>query len=100
MAIADARARALAVWPKISDLGVLTPDALTQLEGTQIVTPFAPVGPVADRLSGLRKSAAAVGIALTEVQRDWDRVVWPHCRKGFFALKQEIPTILAARGLA
>ena len=100
MAIADARARALAVWPKIADLGVLTPDALAQLEGMQIVTPFVPVGPVADRLSGLRKSAAAVGITLAEVQRDWDRVVWPHCRKGFFALKQEIPTILAARGLA
>lgn len=100
VAMEDARTRVRLAWPACDDLGVLTPAQLSSLKGMQIVTAFTPVGPVADRLAVLRASAAALGIPFAEVQRDWDRMVWPHCRKGFFALKERIPSLLAAAGLA
>lgn len=98
-ALTDARTRLQAVWPQMDDLGALTPALLPRLAGMQIVTPFVPQGPVADRIGTLRDKAREADIPLTEVQRDWDRTVWPHCRKGFFGLKEKIPAILARRGL-
>lgn len=98
-AMADARARAFAAFSGAEDIGPLTPDALAGLRGVQIVTPFVPLGPVADRLAALHEAARSYAIPLTEVSRDWDRAVWPYCRKGFFALREKIPAILAECGL-
>lgn len=101
IALADGLARARARWPGAADLGVLSPAVLAEVAGDcrQIVTGYAPVGPVADRLAPLRQAAADRGVRLTEVLRAWDARVWPHCRKGFFALKEKIPALLAAGGL-
>lgn len=87
IALTDALTRAQAHWPDARLLGPLTPATLHK--APQIVTAFAPVGPVADRL-------ARIDAPVTEVLRDWDARTWPHCRKGFFALKENMPGLLAA----
>jgi deoxyribodipyrimidine photo-lyase len=65
----------------------------------QIVTPYAPVGPVADALARLTPQLARDGIALCQVRRRWDEQLWPHAMRGFFAFKTQIPAQLEADGL-
>ncbi len=66
---------------------------------TQIVTPFAPVGSTAGPLRDFRTAAAEAGLSPAEHQRDWDRLAWPHCGKGFFQLKSRIPQLLSEQGV-
>ena len=65
-----------------------------QLGVSQIVTAYAPIGPIADQLQALKGSAAAEGITLHRVRRDWDTAAWPHATKGFFPFREKIPTLL------
>ncbi|MFX9065692.1 hypothetical protein ABTN38_20250, partial [Acinetobacter baumannii] len=44
----------------------------------QIVTPPAPVGPVATALARLAPDLAREGITLVPVRRAWDSRFWPH----------------------
>ncbi len=66
----------------------------------QIITPFAPVGPVADALARLVPVLAQEGITLVAVRRAWDSTFWPHAKKGFFAFKERMPDLLREQGLA
>ena len=65
----------------------------------QIVTAFAPVGPVADKLAQLAPVLAAEGISLFEIRREWDATFWPYAKKGFFPFKAQIPPLLREMGL-
>lgn len=65
----------------------------------QVLIPFAPVGPVADRLAALEPALAAEGIALRPVRRRWDAGLWPHARRGFFAFDAEIEGHLRSEGM-
>lgn len=65
----------------------------------QVLTPFAPVGPVADALAALEPALSAAGIALRPVRRRWDAGLWPHARRGFFAFDAEIEGHLRAEGM-
>ena len=65
----------------------------------QIVTPYAPVGPVAERLDALSRELAGGGIKLKRVRRAWDETFWPYARKGFFAFKEQLPASLREMGL-
>jgi deoxyribodipyrimidine photo-lyase len=67
---------------------------------SQIVTPYAPVGPVADALRHIAPALASAGITLSYQQRSWDRLFWPYATKGFFPFREKIPTILSKLGLA
>lgn len=60
----------------------------------QIITPYAPVGPVADVLARVRPMLADNGIALVQVRRTWDSQYWPHAHKGYFAFKAHMPAKL------
>ena len=95
MAGEDAMARAQAHW-QCAAQWVPDLDAVTDWGAQQVITGFAPVGPVA---SALAKWAAGLpaGMTLGEIRRDWDEAIWPHCRKGYFALRQAIPGLLAKR---
>lgn len=97
IALQDALARAQTRWPAALCRGMLSPADLAQAARgcAQIVTAFAPVGPAADRLAALDRA-----LPVTEYLCDWDALIWPDCQKGFFALKQKIPALLAKRGLA
>ncbi len=66
---------------------------------TQIITPFAPVGPVAEALAQLAPELAQGGIKLVPVRRAWDSTFWPHAKKGFFAFKERMPDLLREHGL-
>jgi deoxyribodipyrimidine photo-lyase len=64
---------------------------LADREGVrQVVTPYAPTGPVADTLVDLGRLAAQRGITLTRVLRDHDRLAWPHATHGFFRFREVV----------
>ena len=100
-ALEDALSRARRRWPDALVLGPLTVEALTRarIAGCrQVVTGFAPVGPTATRLPLLRRETEQADLVFAEHLRGWDRRAWPHCRKGFFALKEKIPMLLPIPG--
>ena len=59
-----------------------------------IVTAYAPVGPVAEKIAAVKPILADQGISLFERRREYDELTWPHASRGFFALKKKIPAIL------
>jgi len=59
-----------------------------------IVTAYAPVGPVAEKLSSARACLAEHNVMLRELRRAYDDLTWPHATRGFFGLKKKIPNIL------
>jgi deoxyribodipyrimidine photo-lyase len=58
----------------------------------QIVTAYAPVGPVAEVLHKVAEMPGAP--PLVQVRRTYDSAAWPHATKGFFPFKGKIPTLL------
>ncbi len=65
-----------------------------------IMTAYAPVGPVAERIAAARDALGAAGVTLMELRRDWDTAAWPHATRGFFKVKAKIPALLSAAGIA
>jgi deoxyribodipyrimidine photo-lyase len=59
-----------------------------------VVVPYAPVGPVHERLARLRPVLEAEGIALVTVRRRWDGVAWPYASRGFFPFREKIPGLV------
>ena len=103
-ALGDARERAAAHFGCSAKAGsALDPDALlaaAQAAGVcQIVTAYAPIGPVADALAQAAPKLANAGVALCQVRRPWDTQLWPHARRGFFAFEAQIEAHLRADGL-
>jgi deoxyribodipyrimidine photo-lyase len=58
--------------------------------GRPVVTPWAPVGWTAETLA----AAAAAGVALHRLRRDWDSACWPLATAGFFKFRAQIPALL------
>ncbi|MGL6042848.1 MAG: FAD-binding domain-containing protein [Sandaracinobacteroides sp.] len=100
-ALADGLSRAEAAFgPQAERLPVASlPEAVTawaQANGvSQVLTPFAPVGPVADRLALMGAALGANGIRLVQVRRAWDERAFPHATRGFFQFRTIIPQLLA-----
>lgn len=59
-----------------------------QTSALQIVTPFAPVGPIASLLAVLDARLAAENIRLIRAMRPYDAALWPHATHGFFRFHQ------------
>jgi deoxyribodipyrimidine photo-lyase len=82
----------------IVELPDLTVDAVAlfaeQHQIQKLVTPYAPVGPVSDRLSILTAGLKTRGVELVQVRREFDSAAWPHGSKGFFAMKEKIPSLI------
>jgi hypothetical protein len=66
---------------------------------TALVTPYAPVGPVRDRLDRLSVELSAEGITLSRVLRTWDSYAWPHAARGFFSFRERIPALVREQQL-
>jgi deoxyribodipyrimidine photo-lyase len=64
-----------------------------------IVTPEAPVGPLADGLQRLTRELAGEGIGVVTLRRRWDDLAWPHATHGFFRFRQQIPELIVGNGL-
>lgn len=62
----------------------------------QIITPFAPVSPVADRIARLTQALAARGVTMVPLMRPWDARAFPHATRGFFPFREKIPMLLGA----
>lgn len=74
--------------------------AAAQAQGVrQIVTPYAPVGPVADVLARIAPVLADEGVTLAQSRRAWDAQFWPYATKGYFPFKERVPAILRQIGL-
>lgn len=67
---------------------------------TDMLTAEAPAGFVAPKLAQLVQDLAGHGVKLHFFRRKWDDLSWPHARKGFFAFKEKIPTIIRELNLA
>jgi deoxyribodipyrimidine photo-lyase len=65
----------------------------------RIATAYAPVGPTAEWLAGLRAPLARAGITLTIPRRAWDDALWPLATRGFFPFKEQVPAALRRLGL-
>ncbi len=103
-ALADGRARAGAHYTaQSSALDGLTATAILawarEHDLTAIVTPFAPIGPVRDRLDRLETDLAGDGLTLTRALRPWDALAWPHATRGFFPFRERIPALLREQGI-
>ncbi len=61
----------------------------------QLLTPFAPVGPVASRLARIAGALARDGVRLVPVRRAWDARAFPHATRGFFAFRAILPELVA-----
>ncbi|WP_246832049.1 FAD-binding domain-containing protein [Thioclava sp. F36-7] len=101
-ALADAAERAGV--PDVQRLNAGDPSVLVEwarsLGVRQLVTPYIPVGPLGDWRESAEAALGRRGIALCELTREWDRVIWPHATAGFFKVKKKLPQILAELGLA
>lgn len=102
IALDDALARASAHWQAPAHR-TTEPEALAALASevgaNQVVTGRIGVGPGLDPLIAVRGALRRSGIVLAEHGRAWDGMVWPHATRGFFALRDHIPTLLATAGL-
>ena len=71
-------------------------DALKAAGLKQIITPYMTQGPLYDLLTKGQKQLGQQGFQLTELKREWDTLVWPHAKAGFFRVKKQIPAVLSA----
>jgi len=61
---------------------------------TALLTPYAPVGAVRDRLDRLAAELAVEGVTTVRMLRSWDAQAWPHATRGFFPFRERIPALL------
>ena len=61
---------------------------------SMVAVAYAPVGPEAAVLDDIEALLAQYHISLLRVRRRYDSLTWPHATKGFFALKEKIPSLL------
>lgn len=66
----------------------------------RIVTAYLPVGPMAEQIAAARPALEKAGIALVEIRREEDSLIWPHATKGFFGLRERIPQLLGKMGIS
>lgn len=89
-AIGDALSRLGATdAPRFADEASVVAHART-LGLSQIVTPYAPTGPIATRLAALARLCDAESLTLARVLRDHDRQAWPHATQGFFRFREAV----------
>ena len=62
----------------------------------QLWVAYAPVGYVREQVDRLEAVLMSEKISLVRFTRTYDRLVWPHCTKGFFQLRKRIPDLLDA----
>jgi deoxyribodipyrimidine photo-lyase len=68
--------------------------AARQIGTQQVACSYLPAGPMAEGFATTQRRLAASDIAVTQVIRPYDAMVWPHATKGFFKLKKQIPGFL------
>jgi len=72
-----------------ADLASLADWAAAQ-GAAQVVTPYAPTGPVQTALNRLEPLLHSRGMTLTRSLRDYDRLAWPKATRGFFQFREAV----------
>jgi deoxyribodipyrimidine photo-lyase len=85
------------ILPSLDAMPII--EAAKNVQAQEIVTPYAPVGTVADRLQSIATDARNSGLELIQIRRSWDSRFWPHAKKGFFPFKEQIAKELAMEGV-
>ena len=104
-AVADALRRAtqhFAVDGQLAETenwGNLLAEWAAQNNVSTVVTAYAPVGPVAEILATTKTHLQKHGVRLLQLRRPYDSVTWPHARRGYFKLKDKIPSLLETLGI-
>ncbi len=88
LASADLDAAASAILAAASESGA-----------TQIVLPYMPIGPVRDAFTAMKPKFDAAALGVIEIGRRFDAAVWPYATRGFFNLKDKIPSVLETLGI-
>ncbi len=105
-AVADALDRTTQAWgvdgqlSDTDDWGNLLIEWAASRNLSSIATPYAPVGPVAELLRSAEQKLSRHGIKLLLLRRTYDSLTWPHARRGYFKLKQQIPGLLESLDIA
>lgn len=60
----------------------------------QLVMPMIPCGPTLDALRPTFDEMRNTDVAIAELQRDWDALIWPHATAGFFKVKKQMPRFM------
>lgn len=99
-ALDDARTRAAAHFGAPAEgltgvTGAAVRDWARRHDLHSIIVPYAPVGPARTALDRAATELAADGIALLPVRRAWDSAAWPHARRGFFAFRETMASLVA-----
>lgn len=77
--------------PRFTDEGLVAlADHLAAQGITQLVTPYAPIGPTAAALQRLAPALNDRGISLSRLIRDHDARAWPHATHGFFRFREAV----------
>jgi deoxyribodipyrimidine photo-lyase len=56
-----------------------------------MISSYLPVGPIQQNMAQITKSLGAEGIECHQLVRGYDRICWPHAKRGFFPFKENIP---------
>lgn len=76
-------------------------ERLVQLSnGLPLVCAEIPIGQTRAAFEPMLDVLNAHGCAVHFVRREWDDAFWPHASRGFFQLKDKIPTVLRQLGMA
>ncbi|MFM9154346.1 MAG: hypothetical protein ACKOPC_12245, partial [Methylocystis sp.] len=73
-------------------------DAIRITGAKQIITSYAPVGPIATKLTSIKYSLAEYRIDLVQLQRNWDGRFWPYAQKSYFKFKEKVLPLLLEDG--
>ncbi len=63
----------------------------------QVIMLEAYVGPAAEQQERVAAELKQRGVRVCRVQREWERRLYPHATRGFFAFKAQLPQVAAAR---
>ncbi len=66
----------------------------SQYQVGKMVSSYLPVGPTKQNMVQITKTIGEEGIECYLLMRGYDRVCWPHAKRGFFPFKENIPNWL------
>jgi len=97
---AEKKLNCIATRIEEDDWSAALSDVAVNYNAKTIVTAYAPVGPVAEKLAQAKNQLAGDGIKVLQILREYDEVTWPHATRGFFKVKKQIPKLLTRLGLS
>lgn len=90
--IVDRYTNSVILVDKLDEKNLL--DTIRITGAKQIITSYAPVGPIATKLISIKDRLAEYSIDLVQLQRNWDSRFWPYAQKSYFKFKEKVLPLL------